>query len=291
MKYKFIMENRKEYRLGKMCKVLNVSRSGYHNYVKRRLGRREKEDSVLLMEIKEIHRNSRGLYGSPRIYQDLRRRGLKINKKRVVRIMQTNGIRAKTKKKYKVTTNSNHSYPVAKNLIGQDFRTTGSNKIWVSDITYIWTKEGWLYLACILDLFSRMIVGWHIDQRQNSLLVTTAIRNALVQRGKNPGIIFHWEQGSQYASKEVRDLLAANGIIQSMSRKGNCYDNAVMESFFHTLKTELIGFENFQTREEAKMKIFDYIEIYYNRQRIHSSIDYFTPVEYDNNLNSKLVVV
>jgi transposase InsO family protein len=289
MKYKFIMENRKEFRLGKMCEVLNVSRSGYHNYVKRRFSLRESDDNIILEKIKEIHKSSRELYGSPRIYQELRRRGIKINKKRVVRIMREYGIRAKTKRKYKVTTNSNHSYRIVKDLVGQNFKSTELNKIWVSDITYITTKEGWLYLSCILDLYSRKIVGWHIDQRQSSSLVTTAIRNALSQRGKNPGIIFHSDRGSQYASKEVKDLLAANGIIQSMSRKGNCYDNAVMESFFHTLKTELIGFENFQTREEAKMKIFDYIEIYYNRQRIHSSIDYFAPVEYENNLISKLV--
>jgi transposase InsO family protein len=283
------MENRKEFRLGKMCKILNVSRSGYHNYVKRRFNRRENDDYIILDKIKEIHKGSRGLYGSPRIYQELRRRGIKINKKRVIRIMRKYGIRAKTKRKYKVTTNSNHNYPVVKDLLGQNFKSTELNKIWVSDITYISTKEGWLYLSCILDLYSRMIVGWHIDQRQSSSLVTTAIRNALAQRGKNTGIIFHSDRGSQYASKEVRYLLAANGIIQSMSRKGNCYDNAVIESFFHTLKTELINFERFQTREEAKMKIFDYIEIYYNRQRIHSSIDYFTPVEYENNLISKLV--
>jgi putative transposase len=289
MKYKFIMENRKEFRLGKMCKVLNVSRSGYHNYIKRRFSQREKDDYIILEKIKEIHKRSRELYGSPRIYQELRRRGLKINKKRVVRIMQKNGIRSKTKRKYKVTTNSNHSYPIAKNLIGQNFKSTELNKIWVSDITYIRTKEGWLYLSCILDLYSRMIVGWHIDQRQTSSLVITAIRNALAQRGKNPGIIFHSDRGSQYASEAVRDILTDNKMIQSMSRKGNCYDNAVMESFFHTLKTELIRFEKFQTREEAKMKIFDYIEIYYNRQRIHSSIDYFAPVEYENNLISKLV--
>lgn len=282
MKYKFIMENRKEFRLGKMCKVLNVSRSGYHNYIKRRFSCRETDERFILDKIKEIHRNSRGLYGSPRIYQELRRIGIKINKKRVVRIMRKYGIRAKTLRKYKVTTNSNHSSPIAKDLLGQNFRSRESNKIWVSDITYIWTKEGWLYLACILDLYSRMIVGWYIDQRMTSSLVTKAIRNALDKRGKNPGIIFHSDRGSQYASREVRDLLSKNGIMQSMSRKGNCYDNAVMESFFHTLKTELIRFENFETREEAKMKIFDYIEIYYNRQRIHSSIEYFTPVEYEN---------
>jgi transposase InsO family protein len=289
MRYKFIMENRKEFRVGKMCKVLEVSRSGYHNYVKRRYILRENDEIIILNKIKEIHKNSRGLYGSPRIYQELRRSGLKINKKRVVRIMQKYGIRAKTRKKFKKTTNSNHSYPIAKDLLRQNFKTRKSNKIWVSDITYIRTKEGWLYLACILDLYSRMIVGWCLDHRLTSSLVTTAIRNAIIQRGENPGIIFHSDQGSQYASEAVRGILKDSQMVQSMSRKGNCYDNAVMESFFHTLKTELIRFENFQTREEAKMKIFDYIEIYYNRQRIHSSIDYFTPVEYENNLISRKV--
>jgi transposase InsO family protein len=289
MKYKFIMENRKEFRVGKMCKVLNVSRSGYHNYVKRRYSRRENDEIIILEKIKEIHKNSRGLYGSPRIYQELRKRGLKINKKRVVRIMQKYGIRAKTRKKFKKTTNSNHNNPIAKDLLGQNFKSRESNKIWVSDITYIRTREGWLYLSCILDLYSRMIVGWQIDRRQTSSLVTEAIGSALAKRGKHPGLIFHSDKGSQYASEAVRDIRRDSQMVQSMSRKGNCYDNAVMESFFHTLKNELVSFETFTTREEAKMKIFDYIEIYYNRQRIHSSINYFTPVEYENNLISRKV--
>jgi transposase InsO family protein len=289
MKYKFIIVNRKEFRVGKMCKVLNVSRSGYHNYVKRRYSRRENDEIIILEKIKEIHKNSRGLYGSPRIYQELRKRGLKINKKRVVRIMQKYGIRAKTRKKFKKTTNSNHNNPIAKDLLGQNFKSRESNKIWVSDITYIRTREGWLYLSCILDLYSRMIVGWQIDRIQTSSLVTEAIGSALAKRGKHPGLIFHSDQGSQYASEAVRDILRDSQMVQSMSRKGNCYDNAVMESFFHTLKNELVSFETFTTREEAKMKIFDYIEIYYNRQRIHSSINYFTPVEYENNLISSKV--
>jgi transposase InsO family protein len=289
MKYKFIIVNRKEFRVGKMCKVLNVSRSGYHNYVKRRYSRRENDEIIILEKIKEIHKNSRGLYGSPRIYQELRKRGLKINKKRVVRIMQKYGIRAKTRKKFKKTTNSNHNNPIAKDLLGQNFKSRESNKIWVSDITYIRTREGWLYLSCILDLYSRMIVGWQIDRRQTSSLVTEAIGSALAKREKHPGLIFHSDQGSQYASEAVRDIRRDSQMVQSMSRKGNCYDNAVMESFFHTLKNELVSFETFTTREEAKMKIFDYIEIYYNRQRIHSSINYFTPVEYENNLISRKV--
>ena len=178
MKYKFIMENRKEFRVGKMCKVLNVSRSGYHNYVKRIYIRRENDEIIILEKIKEIHKKSRELYGSPRIYQELRKRGLKINKKRVVRIMQKYGIRAKKRKKFKKTTNSNHNNPIAKDLLGQNFKSRKSNKIWVSDITYIRTREGWLYLSCILDLYSRMIVGWQIDRRQTSSLVTEAIGSA-----------------------------------------------------------------------------------------------------------------
>jgi putative transposase len=289
MKYNFIMENRKEYRLGKMCKMLEVSRSGYHNYVRRKMSQRQLENQMLLERIRRIHHLSRGLYGSPKIYQELRKLGLNYNKKRIVRIMRINGIRAKTKRKYKRTTDSNHSYPVAGNILGQDFNTTVLNKVWVSDITYIWTKEGWLYLCCILDLCSRMIVGWHIDITLSSSLVITALSQAITNRGENPGIIFHSDRGSQYASEEVRKYLQGYKIIQSMSRKGNCYDNAVMESFFHTLKTELVSFENFQTRDEAKIKIFDYIEIFYNRQRSHSSIGYLTPEEFERNLKLKLV--
>jgi transposase InsO family protein len=289
MKYKFIMENRKEYRLGKMCKMLEVSRSGYHNYVRRKMSQRQLENQFLLETIRRIHHLSRGLYGSPKIYQELRKLGLRYNRKRIVRIMRINGISAKTKRKYKRTTDSNHVYPVAENILGQDFSSTVLNKIWVSDITYIWTKEGWLYLCCILDLCSRMIVGWHIDITLSSSLVITALNQAITNRGKNSGIIFHSDRGSQYASEKVRKYLQGHKMIQSMSHKGNCYDNAVMESFFHTLKTELVSFENFQTRDEAKMKIFDYIEIFYNRQRSHSSIGYLTPEEFERNLKLKLV--
>jgi transposase InsO family protein len=224
------MENRKEYRLGKMCKMLEVSRSGYHNYVRRKMSQRQLENQFLLETIRRIHHLSRGLYGSPKIYQELRKLGLRYNRKRIVRIMRINGISAKTKRKYKRTTDSNHVYPVAENILGQDFSSTVLNKIWVSDITYIWTKEGWLYLCCILDLCSRMIVGWHIDITLSSSLVITALNQAITNRGKNSGIIFHSDRGSQYASEKVRKYLQGHKMIQSMSRKGNCYDNAVMES-------------------------------------------------------------
>ncbi len=289
MKYRFIMENRKEFRLGKMCKILEVSRSGYHKYVRRKMTQKRLDDQYLLEQIEKIYHNYRGVYGSPRIYKELRKQGFKCNRKRVVRIMRTHGIRAKTKRKYKVTTNSEHNYPVAENIVGQNFHSTETNKIWVSDITYIWTKEGWLYLCCILDLCSRMIVGWHLDVTLRSSLVIAALKQAIVNRGENPGIIFHSDRGSQYASDEVREFLNEDKMIQSMSRKGNCYDNAVMESFFHTLKSELISFEQFNSRQEAKMKIFDYIEIFYNRQRSHSTIGYLSPFEFEELLKGQIV--
>lgn len=289
MKYKFIMENRKEFRLGKMCKLLGVSRSGYHNYIRRKLKPRGLRQQHLLEQIKRIFERSRGLYGSPRIYRELRKQGMICNKKTVAKIMRINGIRAKTKRKYKVTTDSAHNCPVAENIVGQNFNVSAVNRIWVSDITYLWTREGWLYLTCILDLCSRMIVGWCIDTTLSSRMVIAALKQAIRQRGENPGIIFHSDRGSQYASKEVKNFLAEHDMIQSMSRKGNCYDNAVMESFFHTLKSELISFEHFQTRNEAKMKVFEYIEIFYNRQRSHSTIGYCSPFEFESNLKIKLV--
>lgn len=278
-----------EFRIGKMCQTLEISRSGYHNYLKHKMSRRAIENMKILEKIRRIYENHKCVYGSPRIYKELRKQGIKCNKKRVARIMRKNGIRAKTKRKYKVTTNSNHDYPVAENLLGQNFGATETNRVWISDITYIRTKEGWLYLTCIMDLCSRMIVGWSIDTTLSSSIVLTALKRAVINRGKVSGIIFHSDRGSQYASKEVRNYLKAHKMIQSMSRKGNCYDNAVMESFFHTLKSEMVSFENFRTREDAKIKIFEYIEMFYNKQRSHSSIGYCSPAEYENNLKLKLV--
>jgi putative transposase len=289
MKYRFIMEHRKEFRLGKMCEVLEVSKSGYHNYVRGKVRQIELENHILLEEIKRIYSKSKSTYGSPRIYMELRKMGYICNRKRIVRIMRINNIKAKTKRKYKVTTNSDHNRPVAENILAQNFSYTESNKAWVSDITYIWTNEGWLYLCCIMDLFSRMIVGWCLDKTMRASLVTSALKQATIKRGENPEIIFHSDRGSQYASNEVRDFLRKHGMIQSMSGKGNCYDNAVMESFFHTLKSELVSFEQFRTRGEARIKIFEYIEIFYNRQRSHSTIGYLSPIEFENNHKLELV--
>jgi transposase InsO family protein len=202
--------------------------------------------------------------------------------------MRIEGLHAKARKKYKVTTNSNHNYPVAENILARNFNYTEVNQAWVSDITYIYTKEGWLYLSCILDLCSRMIVGWSMSNNLRSSLVIGALAQAINRRGDNPGILFHSDQGSQYACCEVKGFLCDHNMLQSMSRKGNCYDNAVMESFFHTLKTE-INSVKFETRQEAELIIFDYIEIFYNRQRSHSSIGYLSPFEYECNLKHKLV--
>jgi len=289
MKYKFIMEHRKEFRLGKMCQMLEVSKSGYHNYIKQKVVQVRKENEIILEQIRKIHHESRYTYGSPRMYRELRKRGFKCNRKRVIRLMQINGIRARMKRRYKATTDSSHRNPVAENLLNQKFDVAEPNMVWVSDLSCVWTKEGWLYLVCILDLCSRRIVGWSTGTSPNSRLVITAIEQAINNRGVYSGIMFHSDRGTQYASNETREFLSDKKMIQSMSRKGNCYDNAVMESFFHTLKTEMVYFESFQTREEARMKLFDYIEIFYNRKRIHSYIGYCSPVEFEDKLKLKLV--
>ena len=282
MKYKFIYENRGNFRLGKMCQTLEVSRSGYHNYLKRRFSQSQLENMQILEEIRRIYDRHKGRYGSPRITQELRAKGLLYNKKRIARLMRINSIKAKTRKKFKVTTDSNHGLTVAKNLLGGNFNVTEKDKVWVSDITYIGTMEGWLYLAVIMDLSSRRVVGWSMSERIDQELVISALQKALINRKPAKGLIFHSDRGKQYASEKVKQLLEGNGILQSMSRKGNPYDNAVAESFFHTLKTELVNFEKYETRSEARRSIFEYLEIYYNKQRRHSAIKYYSPVEFEN---------
>ena len=265
-----------------MCRILGVSKSGYYNSRKNGKSKREEEQERLSTIIKEIYTESRGIYGSPRITAELKRRGECCNRKRIARIMKSEGMKAKTVRRYKRTTNSNHKCKIAENIIKQNFVITKPNKVWVSDITFIRTREGWLYLAAILDLYSRRVVGWKADKHMYSDLVSEALLRALEERSIEDGLIFHSDQGKQYASDEIRNLLKQNKIIQSMSKKGNCYDNAVAESFFHTLKTEHINFEKYKTRMEAKLSLFDYIEIFYNRKRLHSSIGYKPPVEYEN---------
>lgn len=228
-----------------------------------------------------MHSKSRQVYGSPRIERALRNKGILTSKKRVARLMNENGIKARTKKKFKATTNSNHNLPVAGNILNQNFTTTKPDKVWTSDITYIWTSEGWLYLAVVLDLFTRQIIGWQVNNNLSKELVYEAIRKPIELRKPLNDLIFHSDRGVQYASNPVRMLLKNNGITQSMSNKGNCYDNAITETFFHTLKTELIYQVSYETRKEAELSIFEYIELFYNRQRLHSSLNYMSPVDYE----------
>ena len=281
MKYWFIDQNRSSHGVQKMCRVFEVSRSGYYGWKRQPRSKRQKDNEKILMEIKESHKNSRRAYGSPRITEDLQANGTKCGENRVARLMKMHGIVGKAKKKFKATTNSRHNLPVAENVLNQNFTAEKPNTIWVSDITYIWTLEGWLYLVVILDLFSRQVVGWAMSDRMTSGFVVKALYQAIGRRRPPSGCIFHSDRGVQYASSDFRDALKAFGFIQSMSRKGNCYDNAVAESFFHTLKTEHVYEYRYETRAEARQSIFDYIEMFYNRQRRHSALGYRSPVSYE----------
>ena len=231
--------------------------------------------------IRECFRESKERYGSPRITAELKRRGISCNKKRIARIMNKHGIEAKIFRRYRNTTNSDHQKEKSQNILSREFNRQKRNEVWTGDITYIRTQEGWLYLAAVMDIYSRKVIGWQLDKNLNSDLVERALKNALMDRRVEKGIIFHSDQGIQYASQSFRKILKDNGFIQSMSRKGNCYDNAITETFLHTLKTELIHRTKYRTREEARRSIFEYIEIFYNRRRLHSAIGYCSPVEYE----------
>ena len=281
MKYRFISANREVFRVGRMCNVLSVSRSSYYVWLKRPEGSRKKENRKLADKIKVIHGQYRKVYGSPRIHKELKDQGVPCGQNRVARIMKQEGIRAIVPRKFKATTDSKHNLPVALNLLKQDFDVKEPNKVWLADITYVFTAEGWLYLASIMDLGSRRIKGWSMNNRVTKELTLDALKMAICNHPETKGIIHHSDRGSQYASHEYQKRLKDNGLICSMSRKGNCWDNAPMESFFHTLKTEWVYGYKYKTRQEAKVSLFDYIEIFYNRQRRHSGIQYMTPCQYE----------
>jgi len=264
-----------------LCSVFDVSRSGYYAWLRRPESQRKTQDKALSQMVKEIHQQSNGEYGSPKIHQELRRRGKRCGRKRVARLMRKDGLKAKTVRKFKATTNSNHSLPVAANLLDRDFSPAKPNKAWAADITYIWTNEGWLYLAVVIDLFSRAVVGWSMSERMTRTLVMDAFTLAVKRRNPPPGLIHHSDRGSQYASADFQSLLTKYGAICSMSRKANCWDNAPVESFFGLVKRALVFHNHYQTRAQARQSIFDYIERFYNRKRIHSSLGYRTPFEVD----------
>lgn len=280
MKYEFITEYKLIWRIKTMCRVLKVSKSGYYKYLKKSAKEQfELENKLKLIE--EIYKSSRCTYGSRKVPKSLKAKGISCYKNQIAKIMKQKGLFAKGRKRYKITTNSKHNLPIAPNIVSRNFEIDEKNKVWVSDITYISTQNGWLYLSAVLDLYSRKIVGWCLSDRMTKQLVISSLQEAINSRRPEKGLVFHSDQGSQYASTELRNIINSIGGIQSMSRRGNCWDNAVAESFFKTLKTELINNEHFKTKEEAEMKLFDYIEIFYNRQRIHSSNDYLSPVEYE----------
>jgi transposase InsO family protein len=266
-----------------MCFVLKVSRSGFYDWLKRPKSARGSENAAILEAIKTVRKEypKKEVYGAPRLVKELEEMGLSCGKNRVARIMQRNGIRAKTKKKFKQTTDSQHKHPTATNLLAGNFKIDAPDKVYVADITYIWTTEGWLYLAVVLDLFSRMVVGWAVSARITRELAIEALNKAILLRRPGKGLIAHSDKGSQYASCDYRILLTRYGFRQSMSGKGNCYDNAVVESFFHTMKTEWVFFEKYQTRSQAKTSLFDYIETFYNRERRHSTLNYMSPSNYE----------
>ena len=279
MKYQFIQKHQKDYKLSKLCRVLSVSRSGYYKWLKRTPGKWEVENEKLLKEIKCIHEQYDQIYGSPRITEELLSLGYSCSRPRVARIMAKNDIYAKTKKKFKKTTDSDHKYPVSPNLLNQDFTADHLNQKWVSDITYVRTSVGWLYLTVIIDLFNRQVVGWSMSRRLTAETTTVAALTDAKQRQHPPeGLIFHSDRGVQYACQEFRKKIAEYKMVQSMSGKGNCYDNAVAESFFKTLKTELVYFNKYKTREQARLSIFNYIEVFYNRKRRHSTLGQKSPV-------------
>jgi len=282
MRFEFIEEHRDEFPITRMCKVLEVSPSGYYAWRTRPVSAREMANRELAKQIEVVYNDNHGVYGSPRVYRTLKAQGVACGENRVARLMRLLGLRAKQTRCYKSTTKRNKAHAVAPNLLKRDFTADRPNQKWLADITYIPTLEGWLYLALILDLFTRRIVGWAMSQRMTSELTLTALRMALRQRRPAPGLIHHSDQGSQYTDGAYQALLQAHGIQASMNGVGSWYDNAPMESFIGTLKTELVHHRQYRTRDEAKPDLFSYIEGFYNRHRLHSSLGYLSPETYED---------
>ncbi len=280
MKYEFMRNHSNEFSVKKMAEVLKVSRSRYYTWLKDPYIKQHK-DAQLGERIEQIFLDSGKRYGSPKIHNHLKDEQISCGKKRVARIMRQKGLKARQKKKFKQTTDSNHSHPVAENILNRNFIVDEPNRVWVSDITYLWTQEGWLYLSVIIDLFSRLIVGYSMSEHIDTVIVMDAFTMAVNNRNPPKGLIFHSDRGVQYASKEFRELLKKYEAIQSMSRKGNCWDNACAESFFSTLKIEEVYRCSYRTRQEARLSVFEYLEVFYNRFRKHSFLDYLSPENYE----------
>ncbi len=281
MKYLFIEKHQSNYGVRDLCRALGVSRSGYYGWRERQTREEDPHLKALLEHIRRIHEMSRRTYGSPRVHAQLKAEGFAYNRKRIARLMRLEGIVGQRQQRKVTTTNSRHEYPVAPNLLNREFQAEQANQKWVADFTYIPTHEGWLYLAVVLDLYSRKAVGWSMKAEMTTELVEDALKMALYERQPDPGLLHHSDRGSQYASDQIRKILAEHYITVSMSRTGNCYDNAVMESFFSTLKCEWVNFQDYQTRTQASRDIFSYIAGFYNRVRLHSTLGYQSPEQFE----------
>lgn len=281
MRYQFIDDHRHIFRIGAMCKALRVSRSGYHDWRGRPPSAREQENQRLLRRIQQVHMASRENYGECKTWRALRLQGETCGRNRVARLRRLHGIVAKRVRRFRRSYAARNSAPPAPNLLERDFTAERADQVWVTDITFVPTRRGWLYVAVMIDLFSRRIVGWSMSERIDQRLVIDALHMAIDQRRPPPGLIHHSDQGQQYAGATYRALLGANHIVQSMSRKGNCLDNAVAESFFSNLKNELVHHTVFQDRDAARSAIFDYMEVFYNRQRLHQTLGFKSPVDYE----------
>lgn len=281
MKYVFITAEKANYPVSLMCSALEVSRSGYYAWCGRSPSAREQSDRELTAEIRSIHEISERRYGSPRIHEELAANDTHVGRKRVARLMHEDGISARTKRRFVKTTDSNHDLAIAPNLLKRNFFSSAPNKVWVGDITYLDTHQGWLYLAVLIDLFSRRVVGWAMSENIDTALVMSALNMAVTQRSPARDLIVHSDRGSQYASHEHRKALRGMGAKCSMSRKGDCWDNAVAESFFASLRKELTNRVTFLTRDAARSQVFEYIEAFYNRARRHSTINYQSPVNFE----------
>lgn len=282
MKFVFIREHRTVWPVGVMCRVLGVARSGFYAWLGRKPSSRQRWREDLARKIEAAHQSNRRIYGSPRIHRELLAHGEKVGRHTVARIMKQRGIRGRIRRKYLPrTTDSRHAQAVARNVLDRQFDAPAINRKWVADITYVFTRQGWLFLAAVMDLHSRRIVGWSMAEHMKTQLPADALRMAIVRRRPAGQLLHHSDRGVQYASDDYQRLLAEHGVECSMSAKGNCYDNAAMESFFATLKTELVHEEDYATHEEARASIFEYIEVFYNRKRRHSSLGYLSPEAFE----------
>lgn len=281
MRFQLIDEAKKDFPVQRLCKVLDVSPSGYFAWKNRPASRRQREDLVLLAHVRSAFSLSHETYGSPRMTHEVREQGLMAGRRRVARLMRENGLKARQPRRFRRTTDSQHAFPVAPNRLDQDFTAAAPNEKWGTDLSYIWTREGWLYLAVVIDLYARRVVGWAAGDRLHKELALTALRRALVMRRPAAGLLHHSDRGSQYCSNEYQAELRRHGIVISMSGKGNCYDNAMVETFFKTLKSELVWRTAFQTRTEATEALARYIDGFYNPRRRHSALGFVSPIQFE----------